>query len=136
LIVIKSNYNSSANKSNHLIQSHGTPDTSQYKYLQALSTSVSVIHDRSIQFYNFSTFYFKRNMDNNFTLEHRASVKLFISLQFLNLGQSAVIIGWGISPSQGRYLHKHRINADKHPCLEWDSNPRSQCSRGRRQFMP
>jgi hypothetical protein len=23
----------------------------------------------------------------------------------------------------------------KHPCLEWDSNPRSQCSKGRRQFM-
>jgi hypothetical protein len=23
--------------------------------------------------------------------------------------------------------HKHRINADKHPCLEWDSNPRCQC---------
>jgi hypothetical protein len=37
-----------------------------------------------------------------------------------------------ISRSQGRYLHtelhKHRINAHRHPCLEWDSNPRSQCS--------
>jgi hypothetical protein len=32
--------------------------------------------------------------------------------------------------------HKHRINAYKHPCLEWDSNPRSQNSRERRQFMP
>jgi hypothetical protein len=46
----------------------------------------------------------------------------------------------GISPSQGRYLHteqhKHRINAHRHPCLEWDSNPRSQCSSGRREFMP
>jgi hypothetical protein len=21
------------------------------------------------------------------------------------------------------YLHKHRINAGKHPCFEWDSNP-------------
>jgi hypothetical protein len=41
----------------------------------------------------------------------------------------------GISPSQGRYLHKHRINADKHPCFEWDSNPQSQYSSERKQFM-
>jgi hypothetical protein len=26
---------------------------------------------------------------------------------------------------------KHRINAGKHPCLEWDSNPRPQCLKGR-----
>jgi hypothetical protein len=32
--------------------------------------------------------------------------------------------------------HKHRINVYKYPCLEWDSNPRSQCSTGRRRFMP
>jgi hypothetical protein len=31
-------------------------------------------------------------------LEHRASVKRFVSLQFLNLRQ------WGINPSEGRYL--------------------------------
>jgi hypothetical protein len=30
---------------------------------------------------------------------------------------------------QGRYLH--RINIDRHPCLEWDSKPRSQCLSGR-----
>jgi hypothetical protein len=46
----------------------------------------------------------------------------------------------GIRPSQGRYLHKqqhkHRINAYRHPCLEWDSNPRSQRSSERRQFIP
>jgi hypothetical protein len=50
------------------------------------------------------------------------------------------LLGREISPSQGRYLHtgqhKHRINAHRHPCLEWDSNPRSQCSSGRRRFMP
>jgi hypothetical protein len=44
----------------------------------------------------------------------------------------------GISPPQGRYLHtgqcKYIINAD--PCLEWDSNPRSQRSSEWRQFMP
>jgi hypothetical protein len=46
---------------------------------------------------------------------------------------------WGISSSQGCYLHmgqhKHRINAHRHPCLEWDSNQLSQHSSGRRQFM-
>jgi hypothetical protein len=40
----------------------------------------------------------------------------------------------GISSSQCRYLHteqhQHRINAHRHHCLEWDSNPRSQCSSG------
>jgi hypothetical protein len=40
-------------------------------------------------------------------LEHRASVKRFVSLQFLNLGQSVGLLGRGISPSQGRFLHKH-----------------------------
>jgi hypothetical protein len=32
--------------------------------------------------------------------------------------------------------HGHRRNADRHPYLEWDSNPRSQCSRGERYFLP
>jgi hypothetical protein len=32
--------------------------------------------------------------------------------------------------------HRHRINAHRHPCLEWDSKPRSQRSSKRRQFMP
>jgi hypothetical protein len=43
-------------------------------------------------------------------------------------------------PVRGHYLyteqHKHRTNANRHPCLEWDSNLRSQCSSERRQFMP
>jgi hypothetical protein len=45
--------------------------------------------------------------------------------------QTIRLLGWVISLSQGCYLHtghhKHRINAGRHPCLEWDSNPRSQC---------
>jgi hypothetical protein len=53
--------------------------------------------------------------------------------------QSVGLLGRGISPSQGRYLHtgqqKHRINAYGHPCLKWDSNPRSQCLSGRKQFI-
>jgi hypothetical protein len=28
----------------------------------------------------------------------------------------------------------NKINADKHPCPEWDSNPRPQCLSGRRQW--
>jgi hypothetical protein len=40
----------------------------------------------------------------------------------------------GIRQSQGRYLHieqhKHRINAHRHPLLEWDSNTRHQYSSG------
>jgi hypothetical protein len=51
--------------------------------------------------------------------------------------QSLGLLGRGISLSQGRYLHtgqhKHRINAHTHPCLKWDSNPRSQCLSRRRQ---
>jgi hypothetical protein len=39
-------------------------------------------------------------------LEHRASVKRFVSIQFLNLRQSVGLLGRGISPSQGRYLHR------------------------------
>jgi hypothetical protein len=51
--------------------------------------------------------------------------------QFLNLLHNR---------SQGCYLHtgqhKQRINAHKHPCLKWDTTPRSQRLSGRRQFMP
>jgi hypothetical protein len=47
---------------------------------------------------------------------------LFFS--FLIYTHSVGFLGRGISPSQGRYLHteqhKHRINAHRHPCLEWD----------------
>jgi hypothetical protein len=67
-------------------------------------------------------------------LEHRASVKRFVSLQLLNLRQSIRLLGRVISPLQGRYLnrgqHKHRKTHThtKHPCLEWDLNTRPQCS--------
>jgi hypothetical protein len=36
----------------------------------------------------------------------RTSVTHFISLQFLNIRQSVGLLGWEISPSQGRYLHR------------------------------
>jgi hypothetical protein len=58
----------------------------------------------------------------------------------LTYTQSVGLLRWVISPSQGRYLHtgyhKHRTNAHRHPCLDWDSNPQSQRSSERRQFMP
>jgi hypothetical protein len=38
-------------------------------------------------------------------LEHRASVKRFVSLQFLNLRQSVGLLGRVISSSQGLYLN-------------------------------
>jgi hypothetical protein len=48
-------------------------------------------------------------------LEHGASVKRFVSLQFLNLGHSVGLFGRVMSPSQGRYLtqaqNKHRQTA-------------------------
>jgi hypothetical protein len=54
--------------------------------------------------------------------------------------QSVGLLGLGITPSQGRYLHtgQHKQNKciHRHSCLEWDSNPRSQLSSERRQFMP
>jgi hypothetical protein len=59
---------------------------------------------------------------------------------FLNLYTVGRILGRGISPSQGRYIHteqhKHTINAHGHPCLKWNLIPRSRCSSGRRQLMP
>jgi hypothetical protein len=65
--------------------------------------------------------------------------KALFHFSFLILGQSVGLFWRGISPSQSRYLHseqhKHRINSDTHPCFEWDSNPRSQCSSGRRQSL-
>jgi hypothetical protein len=43
-----------------------------------------------------------------FHLEHRASVKRFVSFQFFNRRQSVGLRGRGISPSQGRYLTQTR----------------------------
>jgi hypothetical protein len=68
-------------------------------------------------------------------LEHRASVKRFVSLQFLNLGHSVGLLERVISPSQGRYLTQTQ-NKHRHPYLELGSNPRSQRSSEQRQFMP
>jgi hypothetical protein len=51
-------------------------------------------------------------------LEHRASVKRFVSLQFLNLRQSIGLLTRGISPSQGRYLTQTQ-NKHKQISMPW-----------------
>jgi hypothetical protein len=80
---------------------------------------------------------------------HKSFLSVYSSRVLVDLGrflsvlictQSVGLLGRGISSSEDRYLrteqHKHRINAHRHSCLEWDSKPRSRCSSGRRQFMP
>jgi hypothetical protein len=63
-----------------------------------------------------------------------ALVDLGPFFSFLIYTQSVWLLGRGISLTQGRFLytgqHKYRINAQRHPCLEWDSNPLSQSSSG------
>jgi hypothetical protein len=57
---------------------------------------------------------------------------------FLNLRHSVGFLGRGISTSQSRYLHRTTQTKNKRrhtSMLEWNSNPRSQCSSERRQFM-
>jgi hypothetical protein len=49
-------------------------------------------------------------------LEHRASVKRFVSLQFPNLRQSVGLLGRRIKPSQGRYLTQTR-NKRRHQSM-------------------
>jgi hypothetical protein len=42
------------------------------------------------------------------------------------------LLGWGIGPSKGLYLHRtvqHEKNMYTHPCLEWDLNSLPQCSK-------
>jgi hypothetical protein len=64
-----------------------------------------------------------------------ASVKCFVSLQFLNLRQQDSLDEGSAKRKAATYTG-HRINADKYPYLEWNSNPRSQGSSRRRHFMP
>jgi hypothetical protein len=56
----------------------------------------------------------------------------------LNPGQSVGLVGQVISLSQGLYLYTntektHTCTNTKHPCPEWDSNPRSRLQSDRRQ---
>jgi hypothetical protein len=55
--------------------------------------------------------------------EHRADLLSFLS------GRSVGLLGRVISSSQGLYLFTNT----KHPCPEWDSNPRSRFPSERRE---
>jgi hypothetical protein len=96
--------------------------------------------------------YFVTTQSGNFWIHPRITILIFqglgllaysgsefIFLKLMNLfGQLVGLLGRGISPTQGLYLHritKHR-KTRTHPCLEWNSNPQSQCSSGRRPYMP
>jgi hypothetical protein len=61
-------------------------------------------------------------------------------LVFLSYTQSVGILWRGIRPSQGLYLyteqHKQNKRTHRHPCLEWDSDPRFWVPSERRQYMP
>jgi hypothetical protein len=54
--------------------------------------------------------------------------------QFLNL-YTVGRAPWTRDQQVARPLPTHRINPQTHPCFEWESNPRSQCSSGRRRFL-
>jgi hypothetical protein len=48
-------------------------------------------------------------------------------------------LGWGISPAPRPLPTQDNTtqrNTDTHPCPEQDSNLQSQCSSGRRQYLP
>jgi hypothetical protein len=65
----------------------------------------------------------------------RSSVKHYVSLQFLNTRTVGRTLGRGITPSQGRYLHRttQTQNKRRQISIPWvDSNPRSQSSSERR----
>jgi hypothetical protein len=58
-------------------------------------------------------------------VEHCASVKHFVSLQFLNLRHSVGLLGRGISPTQGRYVHwttqtKNKRRQTSIPCVGFE----------------
>jgi hypothetical protein len=76
---------------------------------------------------------FKKAYDSINNLVALQSLKdpgLLTYRRFLELFRHMVgLLGRVISPSQGLYLHRttqHRKTRDKYPCLERDSNPRSQ----------
>jgi hypothetical protein len=111
-------------------------------------TEVSEKHATPIIYPNTGSRLFLQNVDNHHHTPSPSPSFLLLSLwrtghpwnglfhiSFLILRQSVGLLGRGISPSQGRFLHteqhKHRINAHRHPCLGWESKRSS----GWRQFM-
>jgi hypothetical protein len=98
------------------------------RILLAISSSIST-YTRSLS----CTYCVTLSLSFAPTLERRTSVKRFVSTHFLNPKRDGMTLAREISLSQGRCLHKHRINADIIHSL---SGIRTQCSIERRQFMP
>jgi hypothetical protein len=67
-------------------------------------------------------------------LKHRAYVKRFVSLQFLNFSQSEDTLDGGSARRKAATYTQTQNKQNKY--LEWDLNPRSHFSSGRRHFMP
>jgi hypothetical protein len=79
-------------------------------------------------------------MPSNITTTLEPLVGPWPLLQFRNHFYADSRTPWPSDQTVTRPLPKqrttNRINAHRYPCPEWDSNPRSQCSNERRQFMP
>jgi hypothetical protein len=79
---------------------------------------------------------------------HSLSIYLWLYSHLFDLGHffsSLIVYTVGRNPWPGDQPvarpppaqdNTNRINAHRHRCLKWDSNIRSQCLSGRRQFMP
>jgi hypothetical protein len=84
------------------------------------------------------------NLTQAYTLALRKPLSTYGSATLLDHGRFfRFLIFYAVSrtPWTGdqpvaRPLPAHRIDTHRHPCLEWDSNPRSQCLSERRKFMP
>jgi hypothetical protein len=64
------------------------------------------------------------------------SIYLYSSLNLGHLFSFFILYAVGRAPwTQGRYLTQTQ-NKRTHPCLEWDPNPQSQRSSGRRRLIP
>jgi hypothetical protein len=141
------------NNTKHRINAHNTnihalsgirthdPASQRAKTVHALDCAANVVGEAV-----HSTFMNKDNGNLRIsetsprTIGSTALVNLGRFFSFLMYTQSVGLLERGISPSQSRYRHteqhRHSINAHRHPCLELNSNPRPQCSRELRRFMP
>jgi hypothetical protein len=65
--------------------------------------------------------------------------RILFSETYESIGQLIGLLGRGIGRRKASTYTQDNTtqkNADTHPCLEWDSNLWSQCSSGRRQYVP
>jgi hypothetical protein len=73
------------------------------------------------------------------TLMNLLSIYLSLYSPLLDLGRffnSLILYTVGRIPWTGNQSVARPLPTHRHPCLEWDSNPRSQSSSRRRDFIP